>query len=86
MRSTEHLTQMANDIGHFFRAQGSREEAIIGIVKHLNSYWTRRMRETLIANAGPGGKGLDELPWVAVQRMILRPDAQPDQSPGGDAG
>jgi formate dehydrogenase subunit delta len=86
MSSAEHLTQMANDIGHFFSAQGSREEAIAGIVNHINSFWTRRMRETLIANAGHGEEGLDELPRAALQRIIQRPDAQPNQSPGGDAG
>jgi formate dehydrogenase subunit delta len=86
MSSTEHLTQMANDIGHFFRAQGSREEAIAGIANHMNSFWTRRMRETLIANTSHGEQGLDELPRAALQRIMRRPDAPADQSPGGDAG
>jgi formate dehydrogenase subunit delta len=86
MSSTEHLTQMANDIGHFFRGQGSREDAIAGIANHLNSFWTRRMRETLIAHTGRGEDGLDELPRAALQRIIRHPNAQPKQSPGGDAG
>jgi formate dehydrogenase subunit delta len=86
MSSVQHLTQMANDIGHFFRAQGSREEAIAGIANHLNSFWTRHMRETLIAHAGHGEEGLDELPRAAIERIARRPDVQPKQPPGGDAG
>jgi formate dehydrogenase subunit delta len=86
MSSAEHLTQMANDIGHFFRAQGSREDAIAGIANHLNSFWTRRMRETLIAHTGHGEEGLEELPRAALERVIRQPDAQPNQPPGGDAG
>jgi formate dehydrogenase subunit delta len=86
MSSPQHLTQMANDIAHFFSAQGSREEAIAGIANHLNSFWTRRMRETLIAHTGHGDAGLEELPRAALERIIQHPGARPNQSPGGDAG
>jgi formate dehydrogenase subunit delta len=86
MSSSEHLTQMANDIAHFFSAQGTREDAIAGIANHLNSYWTRRMRETLIAHTGHGEGGLEELPRAALERIIHEPGAQPNQPAGGDAG
>ena len=90
MRSAVHLTQMANDIGNFFRAQGSREDAIVGIANHLNSFWTRRMRETLIAHtsatcAGDDQVGLDELPRAALYRLVCQP-TRPNQPLGGDAG
>jgi hypothetical protein len=90
MRNTEHLTQMANDIGNFFRAQGSREDAIVGIANHLNSFWTRRMRETLLADTSATHTrddrvGLDELPRAALYRLVSQP-TQPNQPLGGDAG
>jgi formate dehydrogenase subunit delta len=86
MSSPQHLTQMANDIAHFFRAQGSREEAIVGIANHLNSFWTRRMRETLMAHTGHGDQALEELPRAALERILQQPGTLPNQAPGGDAG
>ena len=40
--STPHLVQMANDIGNFFRAEPLREDAVGGILNHIEKYWTRR--------------------------------------------
>lgn len=63
------LIQMANDIGNFFRAEPEREDAVAGIVNHIGKYWTRRMREKLIAQVQHGDQGLDELPREAVRRL-----------------
>jgi formate dehydrogenase subunit delta len=82
-RSAEHLVQMANDIGNFFRADPVREDAIAGIANHIAKFWTTRMREKLAAH---GEAGLDELPREAMRRLAshtLAPTAEP---PGGDAG
>jgi formate dehydrogenase subunit delta len=72
MSGGEQLIQMANDIGNFFRAEPKREDAIAGIANHIGKYWTRRMREKLIAQVQRGDHVLDELPREAVRR--LNPD------------
>jgi len=86
MSGTQHLVQMANDIGNFFRAQPNRDDAIAGIENHIKSFWTRRMREKLFAQLEHGDQGLDELPRAALQRLREHPEVKPKHSPGGDAG
>lgn len=76
------LVRMANDIGNFFHGEPVREEAIEGIANHIAKFWTKRMRERLVAH---GEAGLDELPREALRRLnTWRPPAQ--EPPGGDAG
>jgi formate dehydrogenase subunit delta len=70
--SAEHLVQMANDIGNFFRADPDREQAIGGIVNHIAKFWTRRMREKLIEHLQGGNDALDELPREALQRLAAQ--------------
>jgi len=65
----DHLIQMANDIGNFFRSQPRREDAIAGIANHIANFWTKRMREKLLAHLEQGGHGLDELPLEAFRRL-----------------
>jgi formate dehydrogenase subunit delta len=81
-----HLAQMANDIGNFFRAQSKREDAIAGIANHISNFWTRRMREKLIAQMRQGDVGLDELPLEALRRIAQQAVAPSNHSVGGDAG
>ena len=69
MSDSQHLVQMANDIGNFFRAQPDREAAIAGIANHIKSFWTRSMREKLTEQMGHGVAGLDELPREALRRL-----------------
>jgi len=77
---------MANDIGNFFCAEPRREDAVAGIVNHIAKYWTRRMRDKLIAQMQHGDVGLDELPREAMRLLAERPNIQPEHSVGGDAG
>jgi formate dehydrogenase subunit delta len=70
MSSPEQLMRMANDIGNFFRAQPSREEAIAGIANHIKSYWTRRMREKIFLQMAQDEGALDELPREALRRLM----------------
>jgi formate dehydrogenase subunit delta len=73
---SEHLVKMANDIGHFFRAEPLREDAIAGIANHIAKFWTRRMRDKLTAHLQQGGDaGLDELPREALRRLTPQPAA-----------
>jgi formate dehydrogenase subunit delta len=84
--SSSHLVQMANDIGNFFRAQAQRDKAIAGIANHMQSFWTRRMREKLVAQLEHGEDGLDDLPREAVRFLVEHPAFKAKQVPGGDAG
>jgi formate dehydrogenase subunit delta len=65
----DQLLQMANDIGNFFRAEAVREDAVAGIANHITKFWTRRMREKLLAQVRSGATGLDELPAEALRRI-----------------
>jgi len=80
--SGERLVTMANDIGNYFRAQG-REEAIAGIVNHINRYWTPRMRQKLNAYLAQGNSGLDEFPRAAVERLNAQAAAASPQPAAG---
>ena len=87
MSSTQHLVQMANDIGHFFRAEDRREDAVAGVANHIRRFWTPRMREKLIAHiAQHGPNGLDELPREALKTIAECPIVTLEEAPGGDAG
>ena len=84
-----HLTQMANDIGNFFRSEPDHQDAITGIANHIARFWTKRMRDKLYAHIehfGPGESGLDSLPLAAVQRLLTSKPVAPKVPPGGDAG
>jgi formate dehydrogenase subunit delta len=63
------LVKMANDIGRFFRAEPNHEEAIAGVSNHIAKFWSRRMREKILAHFKQGGDGLDELPREALARI-----------------
>jgi formate dehydrogenase subunit delta len=63
------LVKMANDIGHFFRAEPKREDAIAGIANHISKFWTRRMQEKLLAQVQSGDAGLEELPREALKTL-----------------
>jgi formate dehydrogenase subunit delta len=73
-----HLVKMANDIGHYFRAEPLREDAIAGITNHIVRYWTKRMREKIAAHIRQaGGADLDDLPREALNRLIAQQAAAP---------
>ena len=71
--TAEHLVQMANDIGNFFRAEPDRKVALDGVANHINKFWTRRMRQKLIEYVGHGGAGLDDLPREALANVTVAP-------------
>jgi formate dehydrogenase subunit delta len=81
------LVKMANDIGHFFRAEPVREDALAGIANHIEKFWTKRMRAKLCARLlEDGDAGLEELPREALRRLETHDIAAPKEPPGGDAG
>jgi formate dehydrogenase subunit delta len=81
----DHLVKMANDIGHFFRAEPVREDAIAGIANHISKFWTKRMREKLRTHLTlDGDAGLEELPREALRRLAAHKVALPNEPAGGD--
>ena len=86
--TVEHLVQMANDIGNFFRSEPERKDGIAGIANHIAKYWTPRMRQKLLDHIEEHGPaGLDELPREALQSLATQPAAVLSREPaGGDAG
>ena len=66
---TEHLIQMANDIGAYFRAEPNHDDAVAGIANHIGKFWTPRMRQQIVKHLAEGGEGLDQLPREAVARL-----------------
>ena len=85
MSGAQHLIQMANDIGNFFRAQ-PRQEAIAGIANHIRSFWSPQMRKKLMGQLDAGVIGLDDLPREALRSLRDHPADKPNQPVGGDAG
>ncbi|WP_175767694.1 formate dehydrogenase subunit delta [Burkholderia cenocepacia] len=47
--NSEHLIDMANQIGAFFESMPDRDEALTGIAEHIRRFWEPRMRRTLLA-------------------------------------
>jgi formate dehydrogenase subunit delta len=58
----------ANQIALYF-ARFSREEAITGILDHIQNFWDRGMKHQLIDYVARDGEGLHELVLEAVRRM-----------------
>ena len=56
--NSEHLIDMANQIGAFFESMPDRDEALTGIAEHIRRFWEPRMRRALLAALDdPSGEG-----------------------------
>jgi formate dehydrogenase subunit delta len=62
------MVHNANQIALYF-ASFPREEAIEGVLDHIQKFWERRMKDQLIDYIAHGGAGLHELVLEAVKRM-----------------
>jgi formate dehydrogenase subunit delta len=62
------LVHDANQIARFFAAY-PRDEALAGVLDHIQKFWEPRMRRQIIAHAAEGGDGLDELALAAVKKL-----------------
>ncbi len=67
--NVEKLVEMANDIGHYFKAEPDHEAAVAGIENHLHKFWEPRMRRQIIAHADAGGEGLEPSVLEAIRRL-----------------
>jgi len=62
--NTEHLVQMANQIGAYFGAEPDLAEARLGIAEHLAHFWEKRMRQSLYA-------GLDRAELAGLMPLVV---------------
>ncbi|MFE1600372.1 formate dehydrogenase subunit delta [Methylobacterium sp. ID0610] len=57
---TAKLIRMANQIATFFHPY-PEEEGVSSVAKHIQDFWTPKMREALAAYCAADGQGLDPL-------------------------
>ena len=67
--SEDQLVKMVNDIAAFFHGEPNREEAVGGVVNHIQKFWTRRMRERLAERVNAGESGFGDLALEAARRL-----------------
>lgn len=63
------LVYMANQIGTFFKAQGSEDKAIAGVAEHIRKFWDPRMRKSIYAHIDNGGAGLEPHVKAAIEKL-----------------
>jgi formate dehydrogenase subunit delta len=73
--NAEHLVTMANQIGAFFRSQGTHQQAIDGIADHLKRFWEPRMLRAIEAHVAAGAEGMEGNVIEAVRQLQHRPGA-----------
>lgn len=72
--STEHLIEMANDIGNYFIAEPDPAAARAGIRQHIERFWEPRMRRRLLIHlVDAHGEGLAPLVRDALIGMTVPP-------------
>lgn len=71
---TQRLVKMANDISRFFEAEPDREDAVRGVLGHIQRFWDPRMRREIVAYAATDGSELSDIARDAVKRL---PPVQP---------
>jgi len=67
--NAEHLVEMANDIGNFFRVDPDKEEAINGVLTHILRYWELRMQKQIVEYLDNGGDKLDPIVLEAIKQL-----------------
>lgn len=75
--SEDHLVNMANDIAAFFHGEPNREEAVGGVVNHIQKFWTRRMRERLLERVRCDEGGFAALALEAAHRLAKSESTAP---------
>lgn len=72
---TSDLARMANQIARYFSAY-PKDEAIVGIAKHIHNSWDPRMRNELKAHIDNGGEGLSPL-FLEAMKLYYKGPAAP---------
>jgi formate dehydrogenase subunit delta len=80
--STEHLLEMANDIGAYFISDKNHERARDGVLNHLQKFWEPRMRQKLVSHwRASGGADLSPLVAEAVALLAVQADGANGTAP-----
>lgn len=66
------LVTMLNQVARFFESQ-SHEPGVLGVADHVAAFWTRRMREAILAHLDAGGAGLRPLAREGLEALRARP-------------
>jgi formate dehydrogenase subunit delta len=66
--SPDKLVYMANQISKFFAHQGE-DEAVAGVVDHLEKFWDPRMRRAIVDYVETGGEGLHPIVLELVRTL-----------------
>ena len=70
--NVEYLSQMVNDIAHYFAAEPEHAAGVSSIADHLIRFWDPSMRQRIISHLEAGGAGLEPLAREAVQQLAAR--------------
>ncbi len=65
----DNLVKMANQISQFFETQPNREEAVAGVLNHIQKFREPRMRNAILEYSRSGGAGLRDIAAEAVSRL-----------------
>jgi formate dehydrogenase subunit delta len=68
---TDHLIEMANQIGMFFDSLPDREEALTGIAEHIRKFWEPRMRRALLSALDTDDGAHDDAGFSEIVRAAL---------------
>jgi formate dehydrogenase subunit delta len=79
--SPDRLVYMANQIGTFFRSQGS-DKTVPGVAEHIRKFWDPRMRKQIFAHLDAGGAGLDPDVREAIVSLRTPSTVASVRSPG----
>ena len=69
MKDVQKLVSMANQIGDFFKAQ-PEDKAVAGIADHIVKFWSRPMKEPILAHVKSGAKDLHPLVEKAWRQLM----------------
>lgn len=65
------LVDMANQIAAYFAAY-PHDRAVHGVAEHLEQFWSRKMRDTILEHREHGGGGLEPLAAEALGLLAAK--------------
>lgn len=67
----DHLVNMANQIGDFFKSFPDQDQAKKDIAQHLTRFWASSMRQQIAVHVqDKNGEGLDEIVRDAIKEHL----------------
>lgn len=65
----QHLSEMANNIADFFKAEPDHAAAVDGVANHIAKFWEPRMRKQILAYRDGGARDLHPLVIEALAKL-----------------